>query len=33
VHSFVATPDEDVQFFTVKDMSHGIAGTLAGGTA
>ena len=27
VHSAIATPDQDVIFFTVKDMSHGIAGT------
>jgi quercetin dioxygenase-like cupin family protein len=27
VHSATATPDQDVIFFTVKDMSHGIAGT------
>jgi quercetin dioxygenase-like cupin family protein len=27
VHSAIATPDQDVVFFTVKDMSHGIAGT------
>jgi quercetin dioxygenase-like cupin family protein len=26
VHSAVALPDEDVVFFTAKDMSHGIAG-------
>ena len=27
VHATVATPDEDVLFFTAKDMSHGIVGT------
>ena len=27
VHSALATPDEDVLFFTAKDMSHGIVGT------
>ncbi len=27
VHSALATPDEDVIFFTAKDMSHGIVGT------
>jgi quercetin dioxygenase-like cupin family protein len=27
VHSALATPDEDVVFLTVKDMSHGIVGT------
>ena len=27
VHSAVATPDEDVIFFTAKDMAHGIIGT------
>ncbi len=27
VHSAVATPDEDVVFFTAKDMTHGIVGT------
>ena len=26
VHSAVATPDQDVIFFTAKDMSHGIVG-------
>jgi quercetin dioxygenase-like cupin family protein len=29
VHSVEALPDEDMVFFTVKDMSHGIVGTLA----
>ena len=32
VHSTVATADEDVIFFTVKDMSHGIIGKAADGT-
>ena len=32
VHSTVATPEEDVLFFTVKDMSHGIIGMAADGT-
>jgi quercetin dioxygenase-like cupin family protein len=32
VHSTVATPDEDVVFFTVKDLSHGIIGMAADGT-
>jgi quercetin dioxygenase-like cupin family protein len=32
VHSTVATPEEDVVFFTVKDMSHGIIGMAADGT-
>ena len=27
VHSSLATPEEDVIFFTAKDMSHGIIGT------
>ena len=27
VHSALATPDEDVLFFTAKDMTHGIIGT------
>jgi quercetin dioxygenase-like cupin family protein len=27
VHSALATPDEDVVFFTAKDMTHGIVGT------
>ena len=27
VHSALATPEEDVIFFTAKDMSHGIIGT------
>jgi quercetin dioxygenase-like cupin family protein len=27
VHRSIATPDEDVVFFVVKDLSHGIAGT------
>ncbi|HEY9446391.1 MAG TPA: cupin domain-containing protein [Burkholderiales bacterium] len=32
VHSTVATPEEDVVFFTVKDMSHGIIGRAADGS-
>ena len=32
VHSTVATQDEDVVFFTVKDMTHGIIGMAADGT-
>ncbi len=32
VHSVSALPDEDLVFFTVKDLSHGIVGTLADGT-
>jgi len=32
VHSTVATPEEDVVFFTVKDMSHGIIGKAADGS-
>jgi len=32
VHSTVATADEDVVFFTVKDLSHGIHGMAADGT-
>ncbi len=32
VHSTVATGDEDVIFFTAKDMSHGIIGMAADGT-
>ena len=32
VHSTVATHDEDVVFFTVKDMTHGIIGKAADGT-
>lgn len=32
VHSTVATPEADVVFFTVKDMSHGIMGKAADGT-
>ena len=32
VHSTVATHDEDVYFFTVKDLSHGIHGMAADGT-
>jgi quercetin dioxygenase-like cupin family protein len=32
VHSTVATPDEDVVFFTVKDLTHGIHGKAADGT-
>lgn len=33
VHSTVALPDEDVLFFVVKDMSHGIVGNPVDGTA
>ncbi|OIQ95951.1 cupin domain protein [mine drainage metagenome] len=33
VHSTVATTDDDVVFFTVKDMSHGIHGKAVDGTA
>jgi quercetin dioxygenase-like cupin family protein len=29
VHSVEVLPDEDLMFFTVKDMSHGIVGKLA----
>ena len=29
VHSLEVLPDEDLLFFTVKDLSHGIVGTLA----
>jgi len=32
VHSTVALPDEDVVFFVVKDLTHGIAGQAADGT-
>lgn len=32
VHSMVALPQEDVVFFTCKDMSHGIIGKAADGT-
>jgi quercetin dioxygenase-like cupin family protein len=32
VHSTVATADEDVIFFTAKDMSHGMIGMAADGT-
>jgi len=32
-HATVATQDEDVVFFAVKDMSHGIIGTPADGKA
>ena len=32
VHSMAGLPDEDVVFFTCKDMSHGIIGTAADGT-
>jgi quercetin dioxygenase-like cupin family protein len=32
VHSTVALPDEDVVFFVVKDLSHGIHGIPADGT-
>jgi quercetin dioxygenase-like cupin family protein len=31
VHSTVAMPEEDVYFFVVKDLSHGIHGTPAAG--
>jgi quercetin dioxygenase-like cupin family protein len=31
VHSTVAMPDEDVYFFVVKDLTHGIQGNLAEG--
>ncbi|HMH17261.1 MAG TPA: cupin domain-containing protein [Burkholderiales bacterium] len=30
VHSVEVLPDEDLVFFTVKDLSHGIVGTAAG---
>src|SRR5713101_8593856 len=30
VHSVEALPEEDLMFFTVKDLSHGIVGTPAG---
>ncbi len=33
VHSVEALPDEDLVFFTVKDLSHGIVGTPAGDRA
>ena len=33
VHSTVATADEDVVFFTVKDLSHGIHGQAVDGRA
>lgn len=32
IHSMVALPQEDVVFFTCKDMSHGIIGKAADGT-
>ena len=32
VHSMVATQEEDVIFYVVKDLSHGIAGMAADGT-
>jgi quercetin dioxygenase-like cupin family protein len=32
VHATIATQDEDVVFFAVKDMSHGIIGMSADGT-
>jgi quercetin dioxygenase-like cupin family protein len=32
VHSMVATPEEDVIFYVVKDLSHGIIGMAADGT-
>ena len=31
VHAMVALPEEDVVFFTSKDMSHGIVGTASDG--
>ncbi len=31
VHSMVATPEEDVIFYVVKDLSHGIVGMAADG--
>jgi len=31
VHSMVATPEEDVIFYVVKDLAHGIIGTPADG--
>ena len=31
VHSMVATPEEDVIFYVVKDLSHGISGAAADG--
>jgi quercetin dioxygenase-like cupin family protein len=33
IHSTIATPEEDVLFFVVKDMSHGIQGNPADGVA
>jgi quercetin dioxygenase-like cupin family protein len=32
VHATVALPEEDVYFFVVKDLTHGIIGTAADGT-
>lgn len=32
VHYTISTPDEDVVFFAVKDMTHGIIGKAADGT-
>ncbi len=32
VHSMVSTPEEDVIFYVVKDLSHGIIGMAADGT-
>lgn len=32
VHSMVATPEEDVIFLAIKDLSHGIIGMAADGT-
>lgn len=32
VHSMVATPEEDVIFLAIKDLSHGIIGVAADGT-
>lgn len=32
VHSMVSTPQEDVIFYVVKDLTHGIIGMAADGT-
>lgn len=32
VHSMIATPEEDVVFYVVKDLTHGIIGKAADGT-
>jgi hypothetical protein len=32
VHATVALPDEDVVFFVVEDLTHGIVGRAADGT-